>query len=230
MGTTSGVIGLFSVYFDYIDYRTKRTQYQATMTPSYDFAENGGSGGIGSPSGVLPPTDPIFDEDNDNSDELVSDNNTEDEEISDSMILGESANNISIQSKISKTKNHVMSSKKEKSKNGMMDKPKWNWDTVLSNVYSPCKVFWQCNAPIWLIFGTFTGVVTARLMTHSVLTHGVAAALGTQLISQTNELNQNEMKQIENNCQLLETNDNNQFENCHEKCPKQIELIRLELP
>jgi len=58
-------------------------------------------------------------------------------------------------------------------------KPTLTSQLIANNMYEPCKLFFMCNAPIWLICGGFTGMVAARILTNSVLlnsTAGMAAA------------------------------------------------------
>jgi len=57
-------------------------------------------------------------------------------------------------------------------------KPVWpTVPEVLSNAYEPCRVFFMCNAPIWLISGNVTGVIAARILTNHILLNPVAVSV-----------------------------------------------------
>eukprot|EP00484_Ammonia_sp_Unknown_P017969 CAMPEP_0197024088 /NCGR_PEP_ID=MMETSP1384-20130603/4730_1 /TAXON_ID=29189 /ORGANISM="Ammonia sp." /LENGTH=323 /DNA_ID=CAMNT_0042452425 /DNA_START=263 /DNA_END=1234 /DNA_ORIENTATION=- len=61
----------------------------------------------------------------------------------------------------------------------VMSKPTWpTGQQLLSNAYEPCKIFFFCNAPIWILTGNVTGMIAARILTNSIILNPTAAAAG----------------------------------------------------
>ena len=68
-------------------------------------------------------------------------------------------------------------------------KPMLGRQQVLNNAYEPCKLFFLCNGPIWLLSGSMTGLIAARIMTNSILLTPAMAITGLVAIDHCNQSN-----------------------------------------
>jgi len=68
-------------------------------------------------------------------------------------------------------------------------KPMLGRQEILNNAYEPCKLFFLCNAPIWLLTGSMTGMIAARILTNSVSLTPAMAVVGMLSIDDCNQNN-----------------------------------------
>lgn len=68
-------------------------------------------------------------------------------------------------------------------------KPVLTYQHIASNMYEPCRQFFMCNAPIWVVCGSVTGMIAARMVTQSMLLNPVTASalVATSLIEQSED-------------------------------------------
>lgn len=214
-------LSCFSIYFDYMDYRARKKQYEAetttttttTTTPSLmtQFASNS-ENEIGSSSGgVMPPTD---------SETIMKNNssiNNENKNDGEEMIGNSIIQSIRKIFASDRSKSRIANKNKNQNKNGnteMSDnqQPQWNWNDAITNVGRPLKLFWQNNGVTWWLCSIGTGIFTARVMTHTLVTQGIGIGVGGVLLTSDNdnnnqqavELDQKEMLYEKSVCQLLD--------------------------
>ena len=64
----------------------------------------------------------------------------------------------------------------EKNKKKYNSRPVLTYEHIASNMYEPCRQFFLCNAPIWVVCGSMTGMIAARMITQSMLLNPVTAS------------------------------------------------------
>jgi len=48
-------------------------------------------------------------------------------------------------------------------------KPVLTYQIIADNMYEPTKAFFMCNAPIWMLCGSVTGMIAARILTNGIV-------------------------------------------------------------
>merc|ERR1712062_917775 len=52
-------------------------------------------------------------------------------------------------------------------------RPVLTYQMIADHLYEPTKLFFMCNAPIWLFCGSLTGMVAARILTNGIVLNPV---------------------------------------------------------
>eukprot|EP00483_Globobulimina_turgida_P011326 UN11348 len=145
-------IGFWSMYFDFKEWQNRYAEWQQSLNPS------------NSKTLMTDITNTLIEEEGNeegvNMDEMEMEMRDGVQIINNQL---ENDENINIKNKV---KQHKSS---EEMKKISESKPALTWQFIANNMYEPCKLFFMCNAPIWLICGNFSGKVAAKMFTNAVL-------------------------------------------------------------
>lgn len=73
-------------------------------------------------------------------------------------------------------------------------KPMLGRQEILNNAYEPCRLFFLCNGPIWILSGSLTGIIAARILTNSILlTQPAMSAISLLSLDCNNQYNNFEL-------------------------------------
>eukprot|EP01083_Nonionella_stella_P023767 65722_1 len=151
-----GTIATWSIYFDVTDWQNRYGEWQKSLTSK--------------------PSNPTLMTDIPN--RIIEEQDNEEGESQVSIVNIDEMDGTSIVNHVLETKenkNNTLNKRKvaAKMEEIIQNKPILTYQILTGHMYEPCKLFFLCNAPIWLICGSVTGIVAARVLTNAVLLNPV---------------------------------------------------------
>ena len=175
-------IGFFSMYFDVKEWQTQYGEWQQSLSMAHsahsvnpnlmaDLSAKRTSVG----TSTISPNNALIEEEGNAEGELEANIVNMDELESGVQII-----------------NQQMESEQKKRAQNMGNtaertaKPVLTYQSIGHHMYEPTKLFFMCNAPIWLFCGSVTGMIAARILTNGIVINpmNIVAGFGAMCLAE----------------------------------------------
>ena len=152
-------IGFFSLYFDVKEWQTQYGEWQQSRSMPHSANTNLMTDLSAKRTSTISPNNALIEEEGNEKGELEANIVNMDELDTGVQIINKQM--------------ELEQKKKAKSlgNNGARrdKKPVLTYNLIADHMYTPTKLFFMCNAPIWMFCGSFTGMIAARILTNGIV-------------------------------------------------------------
>jgi len=162
-------IGFFSLYFDVKEWQSEYGEWQRSRSMAHSANSTLMADLSAKRTSTISPNNALIEEEGNEQGELEANIVNMDE-------LGSGVQMINQQ--MEKEQKQTQSAKGGGKGTERREKPVLTYQMVADHMYEPTKLFFMCNAPIWMFCGSVTGMIAARILTNGIVLNPINVAAG----------------------------------------------------
>lgn len=168
-------LGFFSIYFDVQQWKFDYGEWQQSVMAQSHMNINSNSSSLMTDNTVSSrPIGP--------NNALIEEAANEQGELEANIVNMDELKSVSgveiINQHLEKEQQNMRHTEREPERKSNKERPVLTYQMIADHLYEPTKLFFMCNAPIWLFCGSFTGLVAARILTNGIVLNPVNIVAG----------------------------------------------------